>query len=229
MTIYLVLPADRLGAFGRWLRLLVQQAITVNARNIEITPKEPILFILDEFTALGRLSMVEQAFGLMAGFGMQLWGIIQDLSQLERVYGDGWQSFIANAGMVNYFGSSDQKTAEYFSALCGETTVWNLSSAVSTAFGTTSGKSGGSSETTTNSDTRAASQRKLIYPDELMRLSKGKQLVLIENLPPLMAKKVAWFDDDDLKEMGVNLQADKNPPAKAISADELLQDGINHV
>lgn len=229
MTIYLVLPADRLGTFGRWLRLLVQQAITVNARNIEITPKEPVLFILDEFTALGRLSMVEQAYGLMAGFGMQLWGIIQDLSQLERVYGDGWQSFIANAGMVNYFGSSDQKTAEYFSAMCGETTVWNLSSAVSTAFGTTSGQSGGTSETTTNSDTRAASQRKLIYPDELMRLSKGKQLVLIENLPPLMAKKVAWFDDDELKSMGVNLQVDKNAPAKAISADELLQDGIEHV
>lgn len=172
MTIYLVLPADRLGTFGRWLRLLVQQAITVNARNIEIKPEKPILFILDEFAALGRLNMVEQAFGLMAGFGMQLWAVVQDLSQLERIYDKGWQSFIANAGMINYFGSTDKMTTEYFSSMCGETTVWNFSTAVSSAFGTTSGTSGSSSETSTNSDTRAASQRKLIYPDELMRLGK---------------------------------------------------------
>ena len=96
MTIYLVLPADRMNTFGRWLRLLVQQALTVNARNIEEKPEKPVLFVLDEFAALGRLNMVEQAYGLMAGFGMQLWGIVQDLSQLERIYGEGWQSFIAN-------------------------------------------------------------------------------------------------------------------------------------
>ena len=56
MTVYLVLPADRLDTFGRWLRLLVQQALTVNARNIEDMPDKPILFLLDEMAALGRLS-----------------------------------------------------------------------------------------------------------------------------------------------------------------------------
>ncbi|MDQ7020124.1 MAG: type IV secretory system conjugative DNA transfer family protein, partial [Robiginitomaculum sp.] len=84
MTIYLVLPSDRLNAFSRWLRLLIQQAITVNARNIELKPAKPVLFLLDEMPALGRLSMVEQAYGLMAGFGIQIWGIVQDLSQLKR-------------------------------------------------------------------------------------------------------------------------------------------------
>lgn len=101
MTIYLVLPSDRLNAFGRWMRLLVQQAITLNARNIDIQPEKPVLFLLDEFASLGRLTMVEQAYGLMAGFGMQLWGIVQDFNQLERIYDKGWQSFVANAGMIN--------------------------------------------------------------------------------------------------------------------------------
>ena len=71
-TVYLVLPADRLEPFGRWLRLLIQQAITVTARNITDRPERPILFLLDEMAALGRLTMVEQAYSLMAGFGMQL-------------------------------------------------------------------------------------------------------------------------------------------------------------
>ncbi len=207
-TIYLVLPADRLNTFGRWLRLLVQQAVTVNARNIDVKPDKPVLFILDEFAALGRLSMIEQAFGLMAGFGIQLWGIVQDLSQLERIYDKGWQSFIANAGMINYFGSTDKMTAEYFSAMCGETTVWNFSSAVSKALGTSSGAGGGSSsDTMTQSDTRAASQRKLIYPDELMRLQATKQIAFIENMHPLIATKTPWFEDDSVKSLGVNLEA----------------------
>jgi type IV secretion system protein VirD4 len=145
MTVYLVLPADRLDTFGRWLRLLVQQAITVNARNIEHTPDKPILFLLDEMSALGRLSMVEQAYGLMAGFGMQLWGIVQDLSQLERIYDKGWETFIGNSGVLQYFGSRDHRTAEYFSKLCGVTTMekFSFSYAIARALSFTSGSSSG--------------------------------------------------------------------------------------
>ena len=137
---------------------------------------------------------------------MQLWSFVQDLSQLERLYGKGWQSFIANTGMINYFGSTDRMTAEYFSALCGETTVWNFSSALSRAIGTSSGSGGlSSSETVTQSDTRAASQRKLAYPDELMRMHAKKQLVFIDNMYPMIVTKTPWFEDGDLKAKGVNL------------------------
>lgn len=206
MTIYLVLPSDRLNAFSRWMRLLVQQAITVNARNIEKKPKQPVLFLLDEMPTLGRLAMVEQAYGLMAGFGMQLWGIVQDLGQLKRIYGEGWETFIGNSGVIQYFGSHDSMTANYFSELCGVTTVWSLSSAISTAFGTSSGQGGASSSrTVTESDTRSAAQRKLIYPDELMRMHARKQLVFIENMDPIQAKRLPWFEDPVLKRKGENL------------------------
>lgn len=204
ITIYLVLPADRLHGFGRWLRLLVQQALTVNARNIEVQPERPILFLLDEMAALGRLAMVEQAYGLMAGFGMQLWGIIQDLSQLKTIYGEGWETFVGNAGVIQYFGSRDRMTAEYFSALCGETTVWTISSAISRAF--TSANNGGS-DTVTYSDSKSTAQRKLAYPDELMRLDDDKGLLFVQNLDPIVTRKEAWFRDPDLKALGRNLRA----------------------
>lgn len=208
MTIYLVLPADRLETFGRWLRLLIQQALTVNARNIETKPKKPVLFLLDEMAALGRLSMVEQAFGLMAGYGLQLWGVVQDLSQLKRIYGNGWETFMSNAGMVQYFGSRDRMTAEYFSALCGETTVWDIGTGISRAMGHSSGQGGASSsDTTTTSENTSGKQRKLAYPDELMRMHKSKQLLLIENMNPILAQKLPWFDDPELKDLGVNLHA----------------------
>lgn len=40
------------------------------------------LFMLDEFAALGQLEMVQTAMGLMRGYGVKLWPILQDLSQL---------------------------------------------------------------------------------------------------------------------------------------------------
>lgn len=210
MTIYLVLPSDRLNAFSRWLRLLIQQAITVNARDIATKPDKPVLFLLDEMPALGRLTMVEQAFGLMAGFGIQLWGIVQDVSQLKGIYGDGWETFIGNSGMIQYFGSRDRMTADYFSALCGVTTVWNFSSAIARAFGTSSGKGGvTSNSSTTRTETTSASQRQLAYADELMRMHETKELILIENLNPIIGTKVRWFEDEDLKALGRNLHEAK--------------------
>lgn len=50
-------------------------------------PTAPTLFLLDEFAALGRLEAVERAMGLMAGYGLQLWPILQDMSQLKDLYG----------------------------------------------------------------------------------------------------------------------------------------------
>lgn len=206
MSVYLVLPSDRLNSHGRWLRLLIQQALTVNARNIEQKPDKSVLFLLDEMPALGKLSMVEQAFGLMAGYGLQIWGICQDASQLKRIYGDGWETFVSNAGMIQYFGSRDNMTAEYFSKLCGVTTIWNASTAIARAVGITSGKDTSRSETTTTTDTATCTQRKLAYADELMRLPKHKQLLLIENMNPVLASKQPWFSDPTLKELGVNLR-----------------------
>ena len=198
MTVYLILPADRLKTFDRWLRLLIQQAITVNARNISEKPNPPVLFLLDEMAALGKLTSVEQAYGLMAGFGMQLWGIVQDLSQLARIYGEhGWQTFISNSGVIQYFGSRDKMTAEYFSTLCGVTTVeihnfsWAIGKAIGLSRSSSSGPGGGSSSSSTSetdSWTRTTgvneSQRKLAFPDELMVMKRDEQIVFIENLDP---------------------------------------------
>lgn len=225
ISVYLILPADRLNTFDRWLRLLIQQAITVNARNIEQKPAKPILFLLDEMPALGRLPALEQAYSLMAGFGMQLWGIVQDLSQLARVYGEhGWQTFISNSGVIQYFGSRDKMTAEYFSSLCGVTTIetrnlsWAVGKAISYASSVTS--SWGSGGSSTNSNTSSSSwsrtsgvneaQRQLAYPDELMVLKSNEQLVFVENLDPIPGQKITWYNHTTLKSLGISLLASKN-------------------
>ena len=220
MTVFLVLPADRLETFSRWLRLLIQQALTVNARNIANKPEKPVLFLLDEMQNLGNLSMVKTAYSLMAGFGMQLWGIVQDLSQLEMIYGKAWESFIGNSGVLQYYGSRDHKTAEYFSKLCGVTTIekFSISQSISRAInwgrswssggrdGSTTGTSDGGQRSYSSSDTKDVVQRQLVYPDELMVLKKDRMLTLVENLNPIAGHKIRWYEDTVLKTLGVNLE-----------------------
>ena len=229
-TIYLVLPADRLDTFGRWLRLMIQQALTINARNIEETPEKPILFLLDEMASLGRLSMVEKAYSLMAGFGVQLWGIIQDVGQLERIYGKGWQTFIGNSGVVQYFGSRDYQTADYFSKLCGVTTIekFSISSSIARAISNTSGGQSGSSSsstTTTQGTTKDLAQRKLAYPDELMVMKGDREIIFVENFNPISGKKVPWFNNEQLKNLGINLK--KNLQEEAILPPTYPEEQIN--
>lgn len=235
MSVYLVLPADRLGTYGRWLRLLIQQAITCNARNLGVKPARgrPILFLLDEMAALGKLTKVEEAYGLMAGFGMQLWGIVQDLGQLDRIYDKGWETFIGNSGVLQYYGSRDERTAAYFSKLCGVATVKKMSfgSSISRALGVNSGTSRGSSSApsggstsygtshgTSDSTTYGYSentdvvQRHLAFPDELMVMRKDQALLLVERFNPIDGRKVVWFEEPTLARLGVDIQGQEVLP-----------------
>ena len=45
-----------------------------------------------------------ERMGLMAGLGIQLWPILQDMSQLRALYGQRAATFVANAGVRIRFG-----------------------------------------------------------------------------------------------------------------------------
>ena len=118
-TIYLCLPAMRMGTHARWLRLMIFLALTVMERTPE-KPKEPVLFVLDEFPVLGHMQPIETAAGLMAGYGVKLWTIVQNLGQLKQHYDKSWETFFANAGVVTGFGVIDQESQRALSAKLGK-------------------------------------------------------------------------------------------------------------
>ena len=79
------------------------------------------LFILDEFYSLGKINDVQKAAGLMPGYGVRLWPILQDWGQLVDLYdAHGAQTFLANAAAVSVFGVADQTTLREISRWFGE-------------------------------------------------------------------------------------------------------------
>lgn len=186
-SIFLVLPPNRLDAYSRWLRLLVAQALQDIARDAEAAQagaqrlKQPALFLLDEFAALGRLEAVERAMGLMAGYGLQLWPILQDMSQLRDLYGARANTFVANAGVLQTFGVNDFETAKWLSQSMGKETI---------GYQTESHRPGDIATTTQH-----IAARDLMTPDEIMQIDPSVQLLRVQGKPVIIAKKLRYFAD----------------------------------
>lgn len=119
MTVYLILPGRLMQTYCRFLRTLITAAID---HATSAPSGHPVLMILDEFARLENLPAVTSAFGFAAGFHLQLWPFLQDLAQLQQVYGKEWTTILANCGMVQFFTPSDMETAEFVQRHGGMTT-----------------------------------------------------------------------------------------------------------
>jgi type IV secretion system protein VirD4 len=123
LTIFLVLPGMRIGTHYRWLRLVIQQALNAVERAPVPRGGLPVWFVLEEFPALGHMRSIETAAGLMAGFGVKLWSVLQDLTQLQTHYPKSWETFLGNAGVIQAFGNVDVTTTEHLSKMLGMTQI----------------------------------------------------------------------------------------------------------
>lgn len=187
VTVFLVLPPDRLSTYSRWLRLLVSQSLLDMARD-PAKPPVPVLYMLDEFAALGHLAPVERAMGLMAGYGVQLWPILQDVHQLRATYGQRAGTFLSNAGVLQVFGVNDHDSARLVSDLLGQETV--VFQTMARALD--SDKSG-------ISYSQQHTARPLLTPDEVRNLPAQGQLLFLAGQRPIVAAKLAYYADPEFK------------------------------
>lgn len=187
MSCFVCIPADKLEGSGqRWLRMVVSAALNEMTRE-ENPPNLPVQFILDEIASLKRLEQVERAIGLAAGYGVQIWSVWQDISQMKDLYQSRWASFIGNAGARFIFGVGDYETAKYFSDFMGQGTSLVSAKQVDAAGIRASGQS------------LSVQARSLMTPDEIMMIDQREMLVLLDRMRPLKAIRVGWDEDSSMK------------------------------
>ncbi|WP_018263998.1 type IV secretory system conjugative DNA transfer family protein [Methylobacterium sp. WSM2598] len=121
-TIYLVLPSRYLDEHSRFLRLFVNLAL--KAATDGRKGKHATLFLLDEFYSLGPLTLLAKAAGLLAGYGVKLWPILQNISQVKELYPENWETFLGNAGIWTVFAVNDKSSSEYLSDRLGKRILW---------------------------------------------------------------------------------------------------------
>lgn len=194
LSLYLVLPPERMDSCRRWLRLLVGCAlnavISARMRRADVGA-ERVLLLLDEFPALGAMPPLERAVALARGYGVTCWMLAQDVAQLRALYPTAWPTFVANAGVVQAFGTNDVETATYLSEMLGTATVRT----------TTTTRSVGAPRhffdraECRDSWTIGEHARPLLSPDEVRRLESGMSLLLMPGVDPVRAARLDYRCD----------------------------------
>lgn len=121
VTVYAILPPEMMERHSKWLRLVLSAAMRAVLRVRK--PGEPrVLFMLDEFAALGHLQIIETVWALVRAYGIQIMPVLQDLNQLRGLYKERWETFIGMAGAFTSFTPNDLTTAKWLSERAGDTT-----------------------------------------------------------------------------------------------------------
>lgn len=188
-SIYLCLPASRMGLCNRWLRIFVNQLLDAMERE-RSKPPAPVLVCLDEFPVLGYMRQLENAAGQIASFDVKLWVVLQDWGQGKALYKERWETFAGNAGILQFFGNNDLATLEYVSRRLGKTRIEAMRQGEVGPEQAQSGLSGKSA---------SLELHDLLTPDEVSRQFARsdrlkRQLVIWAGFDPMILQRVEYFD-----------------------------------
>ncbi len=124
---FLVLPHEYINEHSRFLRLFVRAAIDAMTKG---KGGKRCLFLLDEFFSLGTIDEIAKAAGALPKFGVVLWPFLQDLGQLQQMYGQTLTAtFFGNSDAACYFGNTDALTLDVVSRGVGPLTIDEIGAA----------------------------------------------------------------------------------------------------
>ena len=204
VSVYIVLPAGLGESYKPWIRLLFNAAFDA-AQDLSIPkPEHSTLFVMDEFPLLGKMERIKRAAGEAAKFGVKLFIIAQDISQLKEHYGVAWETFIANSGLLIMFSNNDLESQRYLSERLGKERI------AKTSF--TRGQSG--------SSTTSFELEDVARPDQLeKRVSRqaGMAYFFIAGHKPICLPRATYYDWDMIPK-GLKYKPTSTPTSKKASA-----------
>ena len=190
VSLYLVVPPSDISRTKPLIRLILNQIgrrLTESLENQDgAARKHRVLFMLDEFPALGRLDFFESALAFMAGYGLRSFLIAQSLNQIEKAYGPN-NSILDNCHVRIAFASNDERTAKRISDALG--TATELRAQRNYAGHRLSPWLGHLMVS------RQETARQLLTPGEVMQLPPDDEVVMVSGYPPVRAKKLRFYSD----------------------------------
>lgn len=190
LTLYLVVPPSDISRTKPLVRLILNQIGRRLTEELHKTNrKHRLLFMLDEFPALGRLDFFESQLAFMAGYGLKAFLIAQSLNQIEKAYGQN-NAILDNCHVRVTFATNDERTAKRLSDALGTTT--ELRAMKNYAGHRLSPWLGHLMVS------RQETARALLTPGEIMQLPPDDEIVLVTGAPPIRAQKARYFRDAQL-------------------------------
>jgi len=206
MTIYVgIAPAKLAEASAQLLvNLFYSQLVNLNLRELPADNPElkyQCLLLNDEATAPGKIEIIAQANGYMAGYNLRLATVIQTVAQVTECYGEqGARTLITNHGAHLLYPPREQKDANEYSEMLG----------YFTAIARSKSRNRGARSNSTG-ESESGQKRALMLPQELKEMGQEKLIVTLENCKPIQAEKAFFYKQkvfiDRLKEVSPSIAA----------------------
>jgi type IV secretion system protein VirD4 len=189
VSLYLTTPTSDLQRTKPLTRILLNQIVhrlTEQLPDLVERDEQRVLLMLDEFPLLGEMRFFHTALAVLASYGIKVYLIAQDLSQIALAYGKE-EAITSNCHVQVAFAANRLETAEWISKRTGVRTVHK--------------------EQRTYTGSRFAlwlphviaseseSQRALLTPDEVMRLPEDDAVVFVAGFPAILGKKIRYYQD----------------------------------
>ncbi len=130
-------------------------------------------FVMDEFGNLPKISLLDKIITVGRSRGIFMILVVQSYTQLNNIYGDKIADIVrTNCNIQVFIGTTDQKTKEEFSKMCGNITVKTKST-------------NKAEKDSSKSYSTSEASRPLIYPEELELLPKNTVIVKMYHENPV--------------------------------------------
>jgi type IV secretion system protein VirD4 len=189
MTLYMVnLPKhmERIRPLMRLITSIVMQTFTGALDFENSRPKDkfkhPMLMLMDEFTStLSKMSVFANSISFVAGYGIKIMIVVQDLVQLADVYGDkGAQALTSNVHTQIVYATNNPDTARQYSQMLGNATIRTE---------TRSWNSGSGGKASRSESFRG---RPLLEASEIQALHETDEIVMVTGYAPIHCKKIVY-------------------------------------
>lgn len=200
MSVYLGLSPNSLVTHAKLVNLFFSLLVNENTKELpENNPelKYQCLLILDEFTSMGRVEIIQKAVGFTAGYNIRFMFILQNKGQLEddKMYGkEGAETFIENTGVELYYPPKTiNNTAKAISEKIGKKDIKINNKSRSNSGGKIS-----------RSDSTNTEGRAVLLPEEIVSLRDHKnksgnmavrEIILSDYCRPFIANKIIYFEE----------------------------------
>ena len=177
--------------------------------------KVPVNIVFDEFNNIGQLDTYPRRLSVVRSRAIQVCHVVQSLAQFKNRYPDEqWAEIIGNCDTQIMLGCTEEQTAEYFSARSGDMTV-DINSTMTVK------------QTITIAQiipqyrhTEGMGKRRLLTPDEVLRIPNDEMLIIIRGEKVLRVNKFDFTGHPYAKRMIQTSVMDYYPSDKRPSQTE---------
>ncbi|CCW16685.1 Type IV secretion system protein VirD4 [Sphingobium indicum BiD32] len=191
VSLYLVIPPSDISRTKPLVRLMLNQIGRRLTEELTVKgQRQRLLFMLDEFPALGRLDFFESALAYVAGYGIKAFLIAQSLNQIEKAYGPN-NAILDNCHVRVAFAANDERTAKRVSDALGTATEQrSMKNYAGHRLAPWLGHIMVS---------RTETARPLLTPGEIQQFSEDEEIVFVASTAPIRAAKARYYLDPRFK------------------------------